>query len=141
MVGLVSFLLTSCASVGPASQGESPSAELKKDTAKYERGAKELLAGIIQAWACNNPKDLVRLDPMRVIPLRSADEITNSINLKEEAVWVDTDSVTLRISWQKESEPRTGFFAVRHMANFIFKPLEPMTLSAIEGENPFTSNR
>ena len=110
----------------------------KADPRKVEKEANATLKAIVLAWVQADAKQLAPWDPGGLIKLQDNGETRKtSLDLVEEAIWIGKDTVMIRTSWTKNANDVTGSGATRHIANFIFTAASPLTLIAIEGENPF----
>ena len=139
---LVSLTAAGCATVTPATSfptGEEALLRLKRNPTTYEQGAKGIINTIARAWAVGDQKELARWDPLGLIRPKGPGTAA-SLDILDEAVWIGTDTITIRASWSKDSVESSGSLATRHMVNFTFDVTRSMTLKAIEGENPFDTS-
>lgn len=134
------FAVSGCATVGPSGQtgASTPATAYKNNPRKVEKEANEAMKALVLAWTRRDNAQLDRWDPSKLISRDSGSaERHASLDLIEEAIWIENDTVMMRASWRRDANGQTGSGTTRHMANFIFKKGSPMVLTAIEGESPF----
>ena len=130
------FVVGGCAAIQPPGT-QAVGAQLKKQPQKCEKETKETFRRLTDAWARGDLRELRQWDSRGLIKVEKPGRPAGELDLLVEAIWIRADNIMLRVSWHEAAEQSTGPETTRHMADFLFKAASPVTLEAVEGENPF----